>query len=306
VWQKLVINLEILRTKFVETDDGYAQVVLTEPNIEWNNSSGTFATIEKRALLRQPFRLHITSGIEKRLVVNIFHGLYDGNSLNKLLQCVVDEYRGLKTVDYGPSFHSSLPYGPLAKVTGAQAFWTNHLRNWQDFKLPTKLHQVKKDITATRLIQHIDGFEEFRREVGATHQSIVQAAWISALQAIVSPNLTIGMIISGRAIDFGGAENVVGPLFNTVPFNIKIDPDMTLASIISICHNFTMQVQDYQHTPLKDVQRWAGCAPTQSLFDSLFVFQRADRNVETATGIWTQIDDAPTADVMFQFILKWP
>jgi hypothetical protein len=207
-------------------------------------------------------------------------------------------------VEYGPSFHSSLPNGPLAKVTGAQAFWTNHLQNWQDSKLPTKSRSVKKDITATRLIRHMDGFEEFRRKVGTTHQSVVQAAWISVLQTIVSPNLTIGMIVSGRAIDFEGADKVIGPLFNTVPFNIRIDPNMTLASIISVCHNFTMQVQDYQHTPLKDIQKWAGCAPSQSLFDSLFVFQRADTNVETASGIWTQIDDAPTADVMFHFTRK--
>ena len=296
-WQSLVSNLQVLRTKFVATDDGYAQVVLRKSVIDWGSTANS-DTAEKGVSLKDPFNLRLISGAKTRMVLRIFHGLYDGNSLSILLQCLVDEYRGSKLVEYGPPFHSSLPYGPLAKINGAQEFWSSHLQNWQNTKLPIKSLQLKKDISATYVIPHLDGLEAFRRKLGTAHQAIIQAAWVSVLQAITSPDITIGMIVSGRAIEFEGADKIIGPLFNTVPFHTRIEHGTTLSSLISVCHKFMLQMQDYQHTPLKDIQKWATSSPGQSLFDSLFVFQRPKMDTEGfSTDMWTLVDDEPVADV---------
>ena len=76
-----------------------------------------------------------------------------------------------------------------------------------------------------------------------------------------------------------------------------------LASLISICHKFNMQMQDFQHTPLKDIQKWASAKPGLSLFDTLFVFQRPEANTELfANEIWSQVDNGPIADVSWHFL----
>ena len=297
-WQNLISHLQILRTKFVATDDGYAQVVLRKLDINCEMPAPVYEATEKSIALKTPFHLHIINGAEKRMRMRIFHGLYDGNSLVILLHRLVDEYRGSQVVEYGPSFHSSLPNGPLAKVRGAQAFWKNHLLNWQDTKLPSKSPDIEKSIIATRIIPKLNGLEDFRKRIGVTHQAIIQAAWISVLHTISSPNLTIGMVVSGRAIEFEGADKVIGPLFNTVPFCTNIEPGMKLASLTSICHQFNMSMQDFQHTALKDIQKWVCVKPGQSLFDTLFVFQRTETNIDNfASDIWTGVDGEPIADV---------
>lgn len=302
-WKSLISHLQILRTKFVETDDGYAQVVLRKIDINWGSSMVDYDTVEKGAALKAPYYLILKPGSEKNIVLRIFHGLYDGNSLPMILQRLVDEYSERDVVDYGPPFHSSLAYGPLASVAGAQEFWTKHLQNWRHMEIPLKSVDAEMNVSATHTVRNLDGLEAFRKQFGTTQQAIIQAAWMAVLQAIASPDLTVGMVISGRAIDFEGAEKVIGPLFNTVPFHSKIEPGMTAASLISICHKFNMQMQDFQHTPLKDIQKWASAKPGLSLFDTLFVFQRPEANTELfANEIWSQVDNGPIADVSWHFL----
>lgn len=299
-WQNLVSHLQILRTKFVATDDGYAQVVLRRQDIDWGSSRTDIGSAEKSVALKAPFHLHLIPGSKKRMLIRIFHGLYDGNSLGILLQRLVDVYHSSGVVEYGPSFHSSLPYGPLAKVIGAHSFWTNHLQSWQETKLPMKSLEFEKDITATHIISSLDGLEDFRKQLGTTHQAIIQAAWISVLQSITSPNLTIGIVSSGRAIEFEEADKVIGPLFNTVPFHARIEPGMTLSSLISTCHKFNMEMQDFQNTPLKDIQKWVAIKPGQPLFNTLFVFQLPETDKDGyANDIWIRVDDDPIADVSY-------
>jgi len=295
-WNKVIQNLQILRTKFVLTDDGFAQIVVKSLDA-WSTRPLDYSFLEKSSALKSPFKLNLSSG--NNLTIQIFHGLYDGNSMTMLLRHVIDEYHAINNHNYGPKFHSSLAYGPLAKIAGAKEFWANHLQHWSYRPITTNT-SVAEDVIATRTLQDLDGFDDLRKRLEVTPQAVVQAAWLSVLQTLVSPILTIGVITSGRAIDFQDADKVVGPLFNTIPFSVHIIPGMTSASLISTCHEFNMQMQDFQHTPLKDIQKWSPVASGQRLFDNLFVFQREDASDNSyAQGIWTQEESANTAQVSY-------
>ncbi|TAQ91641.1 hypothetical protein B7494_g92 [Chlorociboria aeruginascens] len=296
-WSRIVSQLQILRTKFVATDDGYAQVALKQLDNSRQNLLIEYETAEKSAALKNPLKLNMKSNV---LVLEIFHGIYDGNSLAMLLRHFVDEFNGVGEIDYGPSFHASLASGPLAKIPGAEEFWRKHLENWSYRPLP-KISTSGEDIVATNIVE-VDGFEELRKNMSVTPQALVQGIWLSVLQQMASPDLTIGIITSGRAIDFDGADNIVGPLFNTIPFHVNIKSGMTSASLVALCHEFNMQMQDFQHTPLKDIQKWCLAKPGQSLFDTLFVFQRFEIDESAyAKDLWTQIDDDHTADYPLAF-----
>ena len=296
-WEKVVARLEILRTKFIATDDGHAQVVMKRLNY-FKDTRVDYDAVEKSVALENPHSFTITStSIETVLCLRIFHGLYDANSLNMLLQRVVGEYQGLEDIDYGPSFQSSLKYGPLVKMPRAEEFWRAHLHDWTYQIMPTT-PASESNVVTSRVIE-MDGFESLRRSLGVTHQALIQAAWLSVLQQMLSPVLTLGIVISGRSIDFEGAERVIAPLFNILPYHAKLDSGMTASSLILRCHNLNMQIQDFQHTPLKDIQRWSPMRPGQSLFDSLFVFLRPEVDDENfAKGVWTQGEEIQTSDVM--------
>ncbi|TVY37431.1 Nonribosomal peptide synthetase [Lachnellula subtilissima] len=231
----------------------------------------------------------------------MFHALYDGNSFTMLLQRLVEEFQGQEEPEYGPPFQSSLAYGPLASIPGARKFWEEHLEGWSNEPMHN-ISEAPQDVVANSLTSNIGGLENLRKSLGVTPQAVIQAAWLSVLQRFTSPNLTVGIITSGRAIDFDGADKVIGPLFNTVPFHIKIQPGTTFAALISECHNYNMKMQDFQHTPLKDIQKWSPARPGQALFESLFVFQRSEPNDEKlADGLWSQLDDDQVADYPLAF-----
>ncbi|PVH82160.1 hypothetical protein DL98DRAFT_570721 [Cadophora sp. DSE1049] len=297
-WKRVVERLEVLRMKFVATDDGFAQAILRRGDGSTGAQSIDYETEEKATALRVPYCLILEGGTMR---LQIFHGLYDGNSLTMLLRRVADEYHEQESIEYGPSFISSLPYGPLAKASGAKDFWTSHLNDWSPNSMPDDLESTT-DIIATSTIDNIATFDTLCKQLGVTPQALVQAAWISVLQTITSPNLTIGIVTSGRAIDFEGADKIIGPLFNTIPFHISIQPNTESSELVSKCHDFNMQIQDFQHTPLKDIQRWSPAKPGQSLFDTLFVFQRPEvEEEEFAEGVWGKVGDGMIADYPLAF-----
>ena len=297
-WKSVVSHLQVLRTKFVATEDGYAQTVLRDTSINLKDLNLNTATTGKTSALKTPFTFQINPDSKGKSWIRLFHGLYDGNSLSMLFQALLSEYRSIGAFDYGPSFHSSLAYGPLARVAGAENFWRSHLRGWLYMPLPTRFLEATEDVMVSRALPSLTGLEDFRKQLGVTHQAIFQATWISVLQTISSPDLTIGMVISGREIDFEGADKVIGPLFNTIPFNAKINEGMSVKSLISICHEFNMRMQYFQHTPLKEIQKWIVTKPGQALFDSLFVFQHTQAGEEDSTKeFWIRKEEEQIADV---------
>ncbi|TGO86380.1 hypothetical protein BPOR_0309g00080 [Botrytis porri] len=277
-WDLVVSNLQILRTRFVLTDDGYAQVVLRPKESSKHWESVTVS--ETLDILKKPWSFDT----KNNLTLSIFHGLYDGSSLGMILGHLCDEFRQLPNTQYGPDFHSSLAYGPLSIVPGKEAFWRSHLQTWTHYSLShdytylgTRLHSRTLDL---------QDFEIRRKALSVAPQAIIQATWISAIQKLISARLTtIGMVTSGRGIDLEGVEKVVGPLLNTVPFHLPIQAGTQISSIIQDCHRINMEMQEFQHTPLNDIKKLVSVAATRPLFEALFVFQRADANEKQLSSI---------------------
>ncbi|KAL3418493.1 peptide synthetase [Phlyctema vagabunda] len=305
-WDVVVAQLEILRTSFVPTDDGFAQVVIRSNDAKsYQEEMTSSGERDKLEALRTPWAVNIKQGV---MALRAFHALYDGNSFVMALQKVVQEYMRLEnfqeieTVSYGPSFHDSLPFGPLAKAPGAESFWIDNLQGWYPQHIPN-IFDSSTTIEIDGTFVDFDQFETLRKQLGVSHQAILQAAWMSTLHSKVSPNITTtGIVVSGRAIDFVDADGVIGPLFNTIPFHKQIPSGTTWRSLIVDCHEFNMQIQEFQHTPLKDIQRWSPAGVGQPLFDALFVFQRPDTNeVDFAQDLWAEVPVPTTADYPLAF-----
>ncbi|ESZ93816.1 nonribosomal peptide synthetase [Sclerotinia borealis F-4128] len=275
-WDRVVSHLQILRTKFVLTNDGFAQVVIK--SVSSPQGAASRAWKGTTDILKSPWSFEVAAyGDHHDLILKIFHGIYDGNSLGMILNHFSDEFHNVQNIQYGPAFHSALPHGPLGIVSGEETFWKSHLKTWSHHSLPHH-YEDEGNFVFKQLIDLHD-FESTRKALYVAPQATIQAAWISTLQMVFSLH-TVGIIMSGRAMDFEGVEKVVGPLFNTVPFHLPIKSGTQMPSLIKECHRINMKMQDFQHTPLKLIRKWSPAGIGGQLFDTLFAFQRADVNEE--------------------------
>ncbi|OMP81947.1 Hydroxamate-type ferrichrome siderophore peptide synthetase [Diplodia seriata] len=311
-WERAYESIQILRARFVPTDNGYIQVILRGQQLPWietpvTNPEEVEEYLDTRKLkwwsqnrdkLVRPFELVTTvSPGEKILSVHIMHVVYDGASLPMLLQKVEAEYKGEQQVDFGPAFLEVLPYGPLRNMSEAPAFWTAHLSTARSCIMPSLISNAQdQDVTINATLDDLESFESTRRKLDVTHQALVQASWTSVLQKYFDGGVTLGMVVSGRSIDFEGADRTIGPMFNTVPFNLNFTKDDTWNQVVRRCHDFNTSSLPYQHTPLRDIMKWSKRPPSEPLFDTLFVFQKELEDGEPDKSLWSLLEDQPEAD----------
>ncbi|KAF2687160.1 nonribosomal peptide synthetase 2 [Lentithecium fluviatile CBS 122367] len=311
-WQDVVNSTQILRTAFVNTEDGFVQAALRRTPLRFEHiilSGGTategFLSQRKKdwvrrnqSVIKTPFELVLLSTPDHDLlVVHIFHALYDGNSIGLLFKSVWKAYNGC-TIPPGLPFQSALPYGPLRSIHGAKEFWERHLTEKALRPFPTLIDQASGEHTAvSRMVNNLEGFEAARRGLNVTAQAIAQACWVSVLHRFVKGTVTVGMVVSGRSIDFERANELIGPLFNTIPYQYRPHQRETWASIIKRAHDFNTAAHPYQHTPLRQIMRWCKRGPSQPLFDTLFVYQVVDGDEEWAKNhVWELVNGGADPD----------
>ncbi|KYK61154.1 Amino acid adenylation [Drechmeria coniospora] len=285
-WTRLVESHAILRSAFVNTSDGYIQVALKHPPSVWSDhwvsSEGEADEILKSRRhgwiadnshhIRTPLQLIQVQGPGfRRIVVHMFHSLYDGNSLELMNQYAMLVYRNNEE-KLGPRFVEALAYGPLWNYDHCRDFWTQYLKGWVFSPVLTSLDVPfeLRTVSATRFIS-LERFEDMRRQQTVTLQSVVLAVWASILRKHLGSSLTIGILVSGRSINLPDVENTIGPMFNTIPYFIKTLAGHTWGSLIRAVHKFSTSILPFQHVPLQSIQKW--CSIGRPLFDNLFTFQ---------------------------------
>ncbi|RAR05078.1 nonribosomal peptide synthetase 2 [Stemphylium lycopersici] len=316
-WERVSTSTQILRTVFVETEEGCVQAVLKgvhSTNIIETSSDDKFLVNHadqlrqswldrNRAELRCPVELHlITTQSQKLLILHIFHGLYDGKSIALLMQKFLEFYNGRVLPHSVPSFHTALPHGPLRMVDGAREFWLKQISK-NTVALPKLFGESDQDtILVTRTLHGLENFDSIRRKLNVTGQAIVQACWLSVLQEHVKGDVATGIVVSGRSIDLEGADRVIGPMFNTIPHHHRARRSESWSSITKRVHEFNMEAHLYQHTPLRDITKWCKRSPSEPLFDNLLVYEVAQASEKWAKNeIWEILDGDTVADYPLAF-----
>ncbi|KAK1246285.1 hypothetical protein MKX08_000087 [Trichoderma sp. CBMAI-0020] len=300
-WAQLVASQAILRTAFIKTAEGYIQVALKAPTLSWieedvgDDEKGFLDSHWEDWVQRNsehvitPVEALLVRGPEfKKLIIRIFHAVYDGSSFELMLRQLQASYTGKSKTSSAPSFLEALSHGPLWRHDGCREFWQNHLFGW-DSSSALQLSSAH-DGPASQ-IRVIDGvaLETIRKKHKVTLQPVIMALWTSVLQKHFSGGFATGVIVSGRSIDLAGIENTIGPLFNTLPFFNKTLSGHSWASLIRKCSDFSTAILPFQHVPLKSIQKW--CSSRRQLFDNLFVFE-VEPQAADEPELW-RIEDGP-------------
>jgi len=310
-WQKALADSPILRTRFIPTRDGFVQVAVKSTTLPW--SSHTFSTREEEAAflidewrnwlernnqdaIEHPFELELSSCQGKMmLVLRIFHALYDAISLELILRKVAATYSGIEPKDDAPRFLDAILCGPLRNHAGSRTFWVEHLKDVVFEPLPLFSSSLSaKDLALTRDLP-FEKLDAVRRSLGVTHLAIIQALWMAVLQPFYATGgVTVGLIVSGRSIELEHVEEVIGPLFNTLPFHLSGVGECNWESLVRRCHDFNVATLPLQQTPLRNIQKW--CSRGRPLFDTLLSFDIMMPSADEPSRPWTAVDSETTAD----------
>ncbi|RBA16864.1 hypothetical protein FPRO05_01588 [Fusarium proliferatum] len=304
-WDDLVLTESILRTVFVPTPNGFLQAAVRNSTLAWEAytvQSGDqipayFADRKKywiqrnESCITQPLLLiYVETPTSRLLTVHIFHALYDGNSFDLMMKRVAANYSGVDAPD-APPFLETLSYGPLAKYDNCRGFWEKQLEGWTPVSIKAHGNGEPDAVVVAEREMSTASLEAIRSSQNVTLQAVVMALWTSVLQNFTQQQPTFGIVVSGRAIDLPGIENTIGPLFNTVPFYCRAIHHENWQSLVRRCHDFNASVLDFQHVPLKDIQKW--CSKGKALFDSLFTFQIEEATVANESSLPFDVVDSP-------------
>ena len=85
------------------------------------------------------------------------------------------------------------------------------------------------------------------------------------------------------------------PCLTTIPSVASVSGNNN--KLVSRIQDNNIRVLQHQHTPLRFIQNWLG-APSQSLFDSIFVYQKTLSNgLIRESPLWATLEESGNVDV---------
>ncbi|WHS56919.1 non-ribosomal peptide synthase/polyketide synthase [Pseudomonas brassicacearum] len=177
----------------------------------------------------------------------------------------------------------------------AEQFWRGQL---QGLNAPTPL-TVDNGVTRDRYTDavlvddqliHLDEQETqalaaFCRSRRITPNTFFQGVWSLLLSRYSGQqDVVFGVTVAGRPADLTGVAQMIGLFINTLPLRVSVDPNASLGSWLGDLQKLNVDMRDFEHTPLTDIQGWSDFPRGETLFDSILVFENAPIDEQILEG----------------------
>ncbi|WP_443692076.1 amino acid adenylation domain-containing protein [Pseudomonas protegens] len=316
-WQAAIDSHDILRSGFLWQGELPAPIQVVHKRIrldfvehDWRANEAVPAALDGLAeeerlrgfdLLAAPLlRLTLVRTGEQRyhLIYTNHHILMDGWSNSRLLGEVLQRYAGQFASHAPGRYRDYIAWLQRQDAQLSETFWKQQLAVLDE---PTRLAQAisrggqalaGKGYAAHQ--QHLDlqqtqRLSEFARQQKVTVNTLVQAAWLLLLQRYTGQDSVVfGATVSGRPAELKGVEQQIGLFINTLPVVAAPRPDMPVSDWLQLVQERNLALRDFEHTPLYDVQRWAGLGG-EALFDNILVFENYPVSEALAQGAPAQL-----------------
>ncbi|WP_053147486.1 non-ribosomal peptide synthetase [Pseudomonas sp. Pf153] len=213
------------------------------------------------------------------LIYTHHHILMDGWSNAQLLGEVLQRYSGRVPAAGVGRYRDYIAWLQRQDPQRSEAFWDAQLATLQE---PTRLARVMSagesqhghgDHFQTLDATRTQALELFARQQKVTLNTLVQAAWLLLLQRYTGhDSVAFGATVAGRPADVPGVEQQVGLFINTLPVIAAPRPDQSVGEWLQAVQAQNLSLREFEHTPLADIQRWAGQGG-EALFDNILVFE---------------------------------
>lgn len=255
---------EVLRSSFLKSDGEYFQVVWKSDfiaEVDVLNNDSLIKTVRYSLKCEKGFFL---------VTVTLFHGIYDGWSLDLLLNDLA-RLCSRKTLAPRPRYskivRQLLINTSLKKDT--KEYWLNLFRS-KNIYVP--IFQGKLDMAITlghKLSISSAKLSTICRSVlKASVNSALLTSWICFLNSIGAINC-VGIVVSGRSEISMDCLEVMGPLFNTIPFPLFLEKDESFDCLVRRCQLTLASMIPYHQTSLREIKKWLR---RSELFNVLFTY----------------------------------
>ncbi|KAJ3856653.1 hypothetical protein EV368DRAFT_78489 [Lentinula lateritia] len=281
-WYEAVQTLTILRTSFHFTpiSGQWAQVTHSITDFKWSQSTqdelgsaaADFITAlafdNEETFARPPVYFRHVSADMEYLVVVLHHALYDGLSLPKLFHHVQQLYQS-KPVDVSTPFNQVADTILVAESNGT-AFWTRRLESVKPYHFMVQSRSFEEAWRASTTLDITTAeIQRFCRRYHVHPQTLGQATWAKILcMRGIRSDVIFGQVVSGRSLS--GADNVIGPVFNTIPCRVSLIKGQSNQKLVRDIHRSNNDGLPWQHASLRSIQQQLKFG---SLFDTLYLFQ---------------------------------
>ncbi|KND92695.1 Nonribosomal peptide synthetase 4 [Tolypocladium ophioglossoides CBS 100239] len=242
----LVARNEILRTVFVQhADQGYAAVVedlraaFVEHALDAGCSVAAFARklCELDILTSMPpgsafvkwFLVEAGGGQQSCLIFRLSHAQYDEICLPILLHQLSALYEG-RSVPQSVPFSAYVGHVLRAGVPASVPYW-------RELLVGSAMTVLKPDGVLVLRSNHFaveKTVDISLRPRDVTVATLPTAAWALCLaRRLALRDVVFGEVVSGRNIDFPGADAVTGPCWQYVPVRVRFAPGWTVADLLA-------------------------------------------------------------------------
>ncbi|KAA5835174.1 amino acid adenylation domain-containing protein [Saccharopolyspora hirsuta] len=211
---------------------------------------------------------------EHRLVVTNHHILFDGWSMQSLLDELFAIYRsaGAELGRVTP-YRDYLAWLSDRDQTASAEAWRSALAGVE----PTLLgaggsavvtpEQVLLDLPA----DFADRLQQWIRGRGLTLNTAVQGGFgLLLARNLDREDVVFGSTVAGRPSELPGVESMIGMFINTVPVRIRLRAEESLGELLARIQDEQSRLLDHHYLGLNEIQQLAG---TGELFDTLTVIE---------------------------------
>jgi len=207
------------------------------------------------------------------------HLLLDGWSTARLMADLLAAYSGLPVASPWGRYRDYIAWLRTQDAAASENYWRALL---VDVAEPTRLAtSVRSPLDAGGHRVHRQVFDAdetasllaFAKRERITINTVMQAAWALLLKSHTGLNaVCFGATSSGRPVELPAVEQVLGLFINTLPVVVAVSPQSHIGGWLRDLQRQNAASREYEHTPLFDIQKWAGTGG-QGLFDSILVFE---------------------------------
>ncbi len=306
-WQYVIDRHPVFRTAFIwEGLDEPLQIVRQQVDLPWEQDDWRELDADTQQtrleallkadqvrgfeLVRAPltrFTLVQLADDDYAFIWSHHHLLLDGWSLplvlNEVLACYAAFAYGRPLVLPTPcSYRDYITWLQEQDLAHAEAFWRRYL---QGLTTPTGLGVDRPRQPAERPAAYavqqrrLDRagtarLDAFVREHGLTLNTLVQGAWSLLLSRYSGEtDVVFGATVAGRPPELPGSDRMIGLFINTLPVRARVPDAAPVAAWLRQLQTEQVELRQYEHSPLVQIQGWSAVPRGTPLFESILVFE---------------------------------
>lgn len=281
-YERVVARVPILRTRFVSlaTSTSRLYQLVVRESVEWHLAEDIEQCMSKdrseltcrlgERLMRSSF---VRKGSNCYFVWTMHHGLFDGWSLDLMLDAITQEYKAQHETAGIQPFKPFIHYLKSVDNDTSANFWRAELQGAERLVFPPGLPERYLVCQSRKFLRSTAAGISWPR-IGFTPSTLLRGAWALLLHHYSSSkDVIFGAVTSGRQASMFGIETMMGPTIATVPIRVRFDQlhEEDVPRFLHRMHAQSVDMLPFEQMGLQRISRLSAETARACQFQTLLV-----------------------------------